>query len=540
MEKIAVDFNAGNTVLYLAQTYGTVRKIVSELVQNMIDAKATRGVITVNLKSSSICSFDNGSGESKAKMKSNVQNIGASGKKDEDVGGKGIGNLAPLGVMGPGGEYQLITRPIKRSRFTDPFFAASIGFDKLKGAKEVFFKFVDKNPSFTFRDFSAPIEVTGMTTYVKCTGVQKTALEWVRKNPNAVAELCTDIGGMYAAKIKQNKVQITIVVVPTRGKPLTKDVELREFPGKKQDEIVIKTKSGPVKFEIYTTDTEKHKPHPQTMIRHQGKVDIKLRGLKDVWSDYKDVFESGYIQGYIHLDFGELNTKRTEFLWSDELEHLFEAIDEFVNKYARVWLKTLRKQKAMSRYTELAKDVMADIDRFLKQNPNLMPKQFKGAISKGHVTKRGKEVGKFESPRGKSKQGPKEIPPLKPPREEKERKRHVSSRAGKGKGSDRRLVQGQSGITLDLYEPDPLHDGLGWRKRLESGIIQVNISHKDYKICSDKGNATLKMYMRMMVVGCWSEVGITNEKNKTAATTFTEHFDGWALKFVDLLASGVR
>jgi len=540
MEKIAVNFNAGNTVLYLAQTYGTVRKVVSELVQNMIDAKATRGVITVNLKSSAISSFDNGNGESKAKMKSNVQNIGASAKKEEDVGGKGIGNLAPLGIMGPGGEYQLITRPTNRSRFTDPFFVASIKFDKLKDAKDVFFRFVDKKPTFSFRDFSAPIEVTGMTTYVKCTGVQKTAMEWVRKNPGAVVELCSDIGGMYAAKIKENKVHITIAIVSKSGKTTTHDVELREFPGERQEDIVIKTKSGPITFEIYTTDTEKHKPAPQIMVRHQGKVDIKLRGMKDIWSEYKDVFESGYIQGYIYLDFGELNTERTDFLWSDELEHLIGAIGEFCDEYARVWLKTLRKQKAMSRYTELAKDVMADVDRFIKMNPGIIPKQLKGVISKGHVNKRGKEVGRFESPRKKTKSKPKKMPPLKPPKKEQEKRKHVSSRSIKGKGSERRLVQGQSGITLDLYEPDPLHDGLGWRKRLVDGIIQVNISHKDYKICSDKGNSTLKMYMRMMVIGSWAELDIMNEKNKAASDTFAEHFDGWALRFVDLLASGVR
>jgi hypothetical protein len=504
----------------------------------MIDARAKRGVIIINMRAMSLISYDDGHGESKKMMKLRVQKIGARMKGEEDIGYKGTGNLAPLGIMGPGGTYELTTRPNKKSRFTDPFFSARVAYDDLRDSTEVNFEFADQRPSFNFAGYKAPIDVKDMITRVACTGIQKSATDGFRRSKHALANLCAELGSMYAAKLKQHGTKITLSLVPTKGKQESMDVEVQEFPGRPEKPIIIKTASGDVKFEMFTTNVEIRRPKPQIMVRHQNKVDFRLRNIVDVWNDYKDVFESGHIQGTIHLDFCELNTPRSGFLWSDEMADFMEAVETFVADYASVWLKTLKKKRSIHRYYEVLHQVMFSVDEFLKVHPDLIGPSLRGGVSKGHVQKKGRPAGKFSSPRRKSSEiSMSEVPELNPnnkgKRGESKGKIHTGSRSDK-KGSDRKIVKGQSGTMVDLVEPDPLRDGLNWRKRNRNGVIEINISHKDFKVASDKGNRALGLYKAMLIISALIESTTDKVKN---LSIFNDVFENQALQYLDILAS---
>jgi len=530
-QNISVGFNAGNTMLILSQDYATVKKVIDELLQNAIDANAKTMLISINLKAMSISAFDDGYGCSKSEFINRVQNIGERQKDEGQQGKYGTGNLAPLGIMGDGGTYQFISRPISVSSMVHPFFMASIDYDTIHNSKDVSFTFKDL-PNHTYTKYCAPIDVSRMTTHTKCTGIQKSAMKsWLKDDAHKAArDLCEYIGsGKYAPKIKDK--DITVNIVPKEGgSDITDKVIISEFNGRKEDPILIKTPYGPAEFEVYTTYTQV--PDPVFKIRHKGVVDIDMRGM-DIWEVYKDVFGSGYMQGYIHIGFCEVNAERNDLLWSDERDALVEAIKQYTNEYASEWLDDAKRKREINHHKELAKRAVSSVDSFLRENPTLLSPDFCGAISDGHSDVSGKKVkiGKQSTPRSDGDSDDEELPKVRSKKERGERKNiiHVSADSPDGKGSDRDVVRGQSGVSVKMVEPNS-DECIVWRKMLDStGVIRINIDHKDFVKCHLKGDSSEVAYIKALVIGAITEKKIYHETGEAASIVFKDGYEDIAL-----------
>jgi hypothetical protein len=529
--KISAGFCAGNVMRYLAEGYATVPEVVEEIVQNLIDAKARNAIITINLKSRSIDAFDDGNGASETEFTKRVQKIGKPQKDDLDVGGKGIGNLASIGVMGEGGIWQLTTRPKKRSKATNPHFTASLEFDKLEDADAVDFVFEDKKSNFTFKNFVAPkkMDLSRMVTRVRTTCVEPTALTSLKKHGvEALRDICEELGGKFAAKIKANKAQIHLALVNGKGE-FVKTVEPQEFRGLKADPITIDTKSGPVLFEMYTTTIKERKP--QIKVRHKAVFDMDLRKMKDIWKEYADVLDSGYIQGYIHLDFCATDTKREVFHWSDELQDFLEAIEKFCDQHARGWLKELNKKLRINRIQEDINDAVVSLDKFLKDNPQFLSDALRGPISSGHKPKKGQKPRKKYRGTNKKRGGKGSVSMGRMGKEKN--KVHVASKHDKG--SERTLVVGESGVAVDYVEPDPAKEDINWTFKIDKGIVLVNINHKLFKIHSDRGRAVGRLYIRELIRGALSTSSVFSEKGEVQALSFKAYFENYHLPHIEFI-----
>jgi hypothetical protein len=434
--------------------------------------------------------------------------------------------------MGEGGIWQLTTRPKRRSKATNPHFTASLEYDKLENADAVDFVFENKKANFSFKNFVAPqkMDLARMVTRVRTTCIEPTALVSLKKHgEEAMRDLCEELGGKFAAKIKANKAKIHLALVNGHGE-FVKMVEPQEFRGRKEDVAVIETKSGPVQFEMYTTTQRERKP--QVKVRHKGVFDMDLRRMKEIWKDFADVFDSGYIQGYIHLGFCETDTKRETFHWSDELQDFLEALEKFCDQYARKWLKDLNKKLRINEIREDISDAMDSLDKFLKENPQFLNDALRGPITSGHKPKRGKKskdkfrgTNKKRGSKGKVKIGR---------MVGKEKKKvHVASKDENG--SERTLVVGEAGVAVKYVEPDPAKEDTTWTFNIDDGVVLVNINHKLFKIYSDKGRTVRRLYIRELIRGALSTSAIHSVIGPIQSLSYKAYFEDYHLPHVEFM-----
>jgi hypothetical protein len=324
--------------------------------------------------------------------------------------------------------------------------------------------------------------------------------------------------------------EITIAIVgKNEGIQL---VHPQEFKGRREDPITIDTNSGPVKFEMFTITSQEKKP--QVRVRHKGVFDLDLRGIRDVWNDHKDVFGSGYIQGHIHLAFCETDAKRKNFLWSDERQDFMEAVEEFVNGYARGWLKELKKEQRLHRIEESIQNAMAILDKFLRDNPDVLSDSLKGAISGGHQPKKGKKTDeKLLGPRRRKKKSGPPISVVPKMEHEKKKMKHHSAKSKKGRR--RTIVKGESGVRILHVEPDPLKEDINWTYRLdETGAILINISHKMFKIHSDKSKASMDAYVLELTRAALTEAKIKDERGPIGSEGWRQYYESYHIRHVDI------
>ena len=119
---IAVKLHQGRILVdYLARFYDSLSAVVQEMVQNSIDAGATRVDTTINLKSRCIETCDNGKGASREKIEDALTSVGNTMKTGpRQYGQFGLGNFASLSI---GAELTITSCPEARtSSYTDYLF----------------------------------------------------------------------------------------------------------------------------------------------------------------------------------------------------------------------------------------------------------------------------------------------------------------------------------------------------------------------------------------------------------------------------------
>jgi len=520
---MTVGFETSRIIGVLADIYGDVESVINELVQNVIDTNAARGIVTLNLKTRKLTTLDDGDGTSIEEMRNRIGKLGARVKGPEDIGEKGLGNLAPISIAR---KYSMITHP-KGRRLTVPFFR--IDFDRALLDTQDGFNCTTL-PGFRFQE-------AGWTTSVAISGIEKSALRGAVKDPHLLDKLCDNISSAFGLKLKQKKLRLTVRVVSPQGQGTERVVVPQEFPGKRE-EISIQTKRGPVVFELFLTRSQQKTP--KILVDHQEKFSFPLKNMADIWSQVSDVFGSGHFQGRIKVNFCEISDDRKRFEWSDALEEFIEAIFKFANDYGRPWLQKLVASKDLEMFEEIGLNVLSAADQIVKENPELLSTIFKGSVSTGHVDIEAVDAIKKTLRTRKRREV---VPPLKP--DEEEPKKPVTPRRKKtvGRerdmthpavesptGTERRALSGQSGLQIIAGESETWRIQIGTEGE-EKGKIVISISHPDWQKSQDRGKAALDTYMRMLVM----MVLATPFMPDSRAKVFQQEYEGVFLQFREMI-----
>ncbi|MBI2100465.1 MAG: ATP-binding protein [Candidatus Vogelbacteria bacterium] len=528
--QMPVGFHTGNIIMYLAEKYGTLTQVIKELVQNQIDARAKRARIVLNCKQRKLQAYDDGVGASIGQMQERIARLGARMKSIDDIGEKGIGNLAGIGI---GDQYRLITRP-RDEKPRPRFFRLCLDRQAVKAQAEVNFDYEVLDYGFTFSGENA-----GMSTFVDIQQLEPTALKILRRDDNPAKTIAEEITAAYSSKIQQTGIHIRVTVIDHDGIEKTVSVEPIEFPGRRE-EVLIETPRGTVCFIIYLT--HRVNKNPIVLIDHQGRYSFPLRQLEESWSDVADFFDSGHVQGRIRVDFCTLTGDRKRFEYNSDLERFHEAVCQFAEHYGRPWLARLREQFKAERLSALAERVIQNLERTILASHRDLYREMLRGVGLDPSTGQIEAVGVPKNQRRKTN----EVPPLtapapqptgsNPPPDKTRTPRTPSvTKSGVESSQSRKKVRvaGQTGLVIIFREGDEV-SGNKWRIRLglngdEKGCMVFNIAHADFTAAEQKGDMALRQYMSYLVTVVLAQVFMSAEE----AQTFHRCSEDYMLQFLD-------
>lgn len=532
---LPVGFHSGNVITYLASHYSTIVQVVKEIAQNQIDAQAKRGQIIINAKRMILKAYDDGRGASVEEMRDRISQIGARKKGPEDIGEKGIGNLAPIAI---GWQYRLITRARDASPKT-LFFRLRLDRDAIDGQAEVNFEYEELPLGFSFSGTEE-----NMSTFVDVQRIEPSALRGLMRESDPAQFLADAVAEAYSTKIRKSGIDIQITVVDKNGLTKVATVKPIQFPGRRET-IEIETPQGPVKFEMFLARSPAKKP--TVSVVHQKRFSFLLSGIGTIWDEVADFFGSGHIQGNIEVGFCSLKADRIGFELNSDLEHFHRAVIEFVETYGRPWIARLREQFKAERLSELAGRVLQNLERSLAGKFPELLEQFRGVGFNPTPPPTG--GSKVKTPRPPKKKPDGDVPRLKPPppesplKPEVENKKLVAKNPSpppkikKGVEDDQTQkkvrVAGQSGLVVLFREGDET-TGSKWRIRLgekgeEKNCLIFNIAHADFTAAEQKGDMALRQYMSYLMVVMLVKPLMTDEE----ARVFHSASENVMLQFLD-------
>jgi len=491
--------NMGNVILLAARTYDTLLKVVNELAQNIIDSRASKGKIVIDIPKSCISGYDNGKGASTSEIENKIQTIGLSTKTEEDIGEKGFGFLAGLGI---GHTVALLTHPVSNPQ--ENFFKVSLAKKDLKDKPDV-----DFPCELMGKGFKIGEQTEKWTTVQTVRQIEKSALRCVKLWTNPLETVCDSIASAFRSKIEQTGIEITVCFID-EGK-ITKEGIVRplQYPGKRETEE-IETVKGPVTFEMFLTNTIQKKP--QIMVDHQHKISFPLQNMSDLWEQVSDVLDSGYFQGRFHLDFCTRTEDHQKFVWDEECDVFIQAVIEFVVNVARPWLQGLKQGKKNERIEEATRKALSKADEFFKKNPKLLDDMFKAAVSKGHKDTFDKPETKQKLRTKKYEKRESDVPSLKPEsdkdrrkgkRKKKHKEKDMSHPAFTSTSGQKRVsLKGECGLQIIHVE------GMGnWLAKIgdkgeNKGKILLNVAHPEFAECLEKGTKSkeLDVYITLLLM----------------------------------------
>jgi len=495
--EVPVGFHDSAIIMLIAEIYGTLPKVIGEIVQNSLDANASKALIVLDMERAKLNSWDDGEGTTQQELRDRLGAIGKGFKRGKGkVGEKNLGNLAGIGA---GSEYTLTSRP----RIEDPqagFFTLFLNRKYVRDNADVSFVIEERPAQFKFGK-----DLQWATTAVSIKKIERSMLQSLARSKSPIEAICDLIEERFRNEIRKSGIQIKVCVINPDGSRQERLVKPPEYPGSHQP-IEIQTSCGPVLFDMFLTRTKQ--PKPSILVSHQTRISFPLKGMEGVWSSVSEVFGSGYFQGTIVEHFCEITGDKDDLIFNDQREVFIQALLKFVQEYGLPWLGRLAEERGFEEFEGVAQRVLSSVERVLEEHGDLdiLGEIFGGAVSKGHVdSEGGSPAGKATTRRIRKRKKPSEVPVLdpakaeQPPRKPRERKMFHKATSSDS-GTSRRSVPGQKGLVLHAGE------GTGYRAKVgtegdEKGKLVINIAHPDYGRWQRKGKSALDTYVRTLVQG---------------------------------------
>jgi hypothetical protein len=506
-EFVEPGFHQGNIILIISEIYDTILKAFVEFAQNMLDVidskrrDSARGFIYLNMDTNNAVIMDNGLGESPEGMRKRIENIAANLKGDKHKGFKGIGNWTGVAVAR---FYDFMSRHLHSDNH--PFFQVKLDREIVLDQSTVRFPMELrpdikqlKPPKDTVKDFKA-------TTMIRLRDLfpAKYTRE-LQKSANPAQLIADAIAEQHGDAIRQTDFQLTIIVV-RKGKRFEVLVRPFQFTGRR--EIIEISHEGNKRtiFELWVSTRSTSKPR---IIVEHPRANFDLKKMPEMYQIASDVFDTGFIQGFIRINYGKENANRTglEIDTANEIQFLSDALTQFRKENGEVFIADIRDQDRFTTYEACLLPILNTLKDFMASKPENLPPFLKAMVSTGHTDA---EEGKEVSTRIRSKEvetreitGKDEITPTLGSSRGIHRggKIHVGVQSPTG---TRRFRVKSGGLSIIFGEPN---EQTGFKKRVwigtkgrERGAIVMNITHPQWRDAERKNNTWLSMYIRALCV----------------------------------------
>lgn len=543
-ERQPIGFFAGKVLLQLAGIYPSLFKVVLELVQNSLDAKAKKIKLLVDFSGRRIVITDDGKGVTDKKINDAFMSIGCSVKGETDLGEFGIGLFAGMGkclkmiMTSRGGsgdrEYLRWTFDFVTLEKQKVFNGVPLTYPKIRWAKGA----NRRESGYEYVDWSTKIELVQFTTDRMIAKI----------DINSLAEA---ILGNFQHKMRLNEASIDIEIINETGRAQTRTLKADEYRGEPLDKYCVKADvAGQVVFDLYKT-----KPGIKG---YEGKISLGVKG--DVFrltsksflasvrrllsKEVVDALASGVFEGDIIAEKISLNANRVAFNHNDALVDFCLVIEEWYKQIGKTIVETANEEARDNRHQNmLLKALRAISPAIEKVLPGIYDGFRFGHIGDGHVDRK----GAGETKRGKSVDGgggrPKTDKPnpddptrdRKPPTNERPDHKPVIALGPEGK--KRKMVStGSKGFQLGCAS---LPSGI-FELDIETGTIIINNAHPWFAFCDKKATPTaLERYMEEVLIGAVT-LYVTKKENPPAAAALESSFKlGLSLKLPHIVNGDV-
>jgi len=511
LEKMGIGFFDSNIILYLAQIYADPFAVIRELVQNALDKNAGHVIVDIDcFRGGLIKSYDDGRGASKEEIVSKFKQIGRSLKLDdpEALGEKGIGNLAGLAIAE---RYRLITKD--RDNNLDKFRVYWLDKAEIRGSANVDLNIEDWQPKKVASNL--PFDVSAM---VELNSITEMAL----RRLSDLAGLERYINDELGRKIAKNKVEVKLNYRDQRGKKTERIIKPLEFRGVRMEPEIYETKFGPIAFEFFYTDKPAEKP--RILIEHRKTYTMSLFNLflrKQLDEKAAVVYQRGFFEGIIKVDFCALAPSRDCFEWNAELETLSGILSRFAIEVLKPVIEHMEDEQRKEKYQHISGVVLKMVMELFKKEPHLIPLKFRRYLSERVLGDKNSDGKKARKKRAKNKIGP---DVLRTQREKIEKNQQTKEKTVVVDSGNKKS---EEGFELRYVSPSE-ETGFMWHsKTATDGIVEINSGHKDFRSAERLGTTRLTEYIFIL----FQKELTCGSLEDAASRIFCEHFEKEFLGF---------
>ncbi len=504
---VSINCHVGGVLHNLARFYPNLASVIDELIQNALDADASRIQLKVNLKTRFIAIRDNGKGISQIAFEKKVsQSIGRSIKSASDLGQFGIGFISPVGKCK---KFEVTSCPSpKRKDYTAWTFKVDnrasdvkVGWEK---RKDLHFA-PDQSHARSGQNVWWRTEIA-IHEFIKDKTLSDVTLAGITDSATS----------RFSGKMEKLGTKLRVDFIDRSGKEEISEVSAKNFSGNKLPEkSFIRESSGKVIVRMYLATR-----------RGAGRINIRFgeadnpyrfpftnfasSTAKDLLSkEVMGALKSGVFEGEILGEKVKLTPQRTCFVRDDALIDLCIAIEEWFEDQGREFLDEERRERQEERYQEVGIKALGRIEQLMKDSDGgadlraALRKFTFGTAGEGHTKLGGpgQQKKKSKATGGSNKKktsGNKPSSPLrKPPEKEQEDNPHLTSQGPKG--SHRNRVRGKSFGLQFAYDELPDSPNL-WELEQEEGIIVFNTMHPDWVALDKKGDSDWRLCSLMEIV----------------------------------------
>jgi hypothetical protein len=353
----------------LANKYNTLLLTLVEMVQNAIDASATRVFIGIDADTRQVIVIDNGNGVDRAMFDEALASVAETKKTKTQIGRFGIGMISPLNKCN---KFVFISQSITESHPVKwTFEARTVQRQK----EQVHIPCVNLSSMplapVTFADQVKEIEEGKWRTMVHMIGLS-TDRTVTKIDLDHVEEQIRTKLGHY---MRKQGVEVRVMLVEN-GYYEVRDIKPRNFTGEPLGTIVYDgDEAGTVEIELYRARKVNGKRRGEVSVSEMDVIypvtwkDFLNQARGGGWSTMSDAFEvlgSGYFEGTIRAKGISLTPERTRFEYNDAIVALYAVLDQWYNEVGKSHFETEKDLLRDERYYQIGLAVMSSMREMLR------------------------------------------------------------------------------------------------------------------------------------------------------------------------------
>ena len=364
-----VGTHMGNVLMMLANKYTTLPLTIVEMVQNAIDANASRVFIGVDLDRHEMIVLDNGTGVDKMMFEEALASVAETKKSKTQIGRFGIGMISPLNkckqffftsqsiISSHPVRWTFEKRQIERQKED-----VNIPCENLPSMPAIPRDFVSSAGEISDGHWRTHIHLIGLT---EDRTVSRIDLDLVED------QVRTKLG-YY---LQRKGIEARIALIQNRRQTYI-DIKPHAFMGEPLGVVSYVAEGvGDVEIELYRARKVNGKRSGKVAVSEMDTIypiswnDIVNQARSGGWADKSAVFDvlgSGYFEGVIKAKGISLAPERTKFEFNDALISLYCVLDQWYSEVGRTQFEAEKDQQRDERYHQIGLAVMSSIREMLR------------------------------------------------------------------------------------------------------------------------------------------------------------------------------